>query len=95
MPFVAQKYMCVCMRSISHIQQTSYIIDACMQTYIFFVKGQTQPDWKLKKNVKTTKKLENYMFMKDEMFKQNNKAKCQICANSDHEMRAKYTDMCA
>jgi len=59
------------------------------------VKGQTQPDWKLKKNVKTTKKLENYMFMKDEMFKQNNKAKCQICANSDHEMRAKYTDMCA
>jgi len=37
------------------------------------VKRQTQPDWKLKKNVKTTEKLENYMFMKDEMFKQNNK----------------------
>jgi len=59
------------------------------------VRGKTQPDWKLKKHVKTMKKLENYTFINDEMFKQNNKAKCQICINSDHEMRAKYTDICS
>ncbi len=33
--------------------------------------------------------------MKDEAFKQNNKVNCQICDKNDHEMRAKYTDMCS
>ncbi len=59
------------------------------------IKGPTMPDWKLIKHVKNIKKLDNYMFMKDEIFKQNNKARCQLCVGSEHEMRAKYTAMCS
>jgi len=55
----------------------------------------TKPQWKTIKHVKTTKRLDKYMFMKDEAFRQNNKANCQVCRTGGHEMRAKYTDMCS
>ncbi len=59
------------------------------------IKGHTPPDWKIINHVKNKYKLDKYMFMKDEAFKQNNKVNCQICDKNDHEMRAKYTDMCS
>jgi len=59
------------------------------------IKGHTPPDWKIINHVINKYKLDKYMFMKDEAFKQNNKVNCQICDKNDHEMRAKYTDMCS
>ncbi len=58
-------------------------------------KSNTPPDWKVIKHTKNSLKLDRYMFKKDEAFKQNNKATCQICNTKDHIMRAKYTDLCS